>query len=169
MAYGDGVILPGEAPESRVHLQQMCDGKVIARCLWEIGAPEGSAGVGFEFETGERLAVMALLVQEGTFLAKLIWRWIPAQQIWTKSMRKHHGADRHRAGEKPPDFLQRQIEGQTITGILVPKDHLGLGERLDIELRDTSRVILEAIPDLVANSADLDVRREHRKRFTAHA
>ena len=168
--YGDGAFMQFESPESRVHLQEMCDDKVIARLCLDLNEdlPDGSSGLGLEFETGERLVIMTLMVTEGHWLARLIWRWIPAQSIWTKSMRRHYGADRHVAGEAPPNFLQRQIEGQVIAGVLVPKDHLGMGERLDMEFRDTSRLVIEAVPDLVLNCADLDIQRIARPRMVTH-
>jgi len=166
--YGDGAFMMFESPESRVHLQEMCEGKLIARLCLDLNEdlPEGTAGLGLEFETGERLAILTLVVTEGPWLARLIWRWIPAQAIWTKSMRRHFGGDRAAAGEAAPNFLQRQIEGQVIVGVLKPRDHLGLGERLDFELRDGSRVIVEAVPDRLRGTADLDVRREHWQRVS---
>lgn len=168
--YGDGAFMMFESPESRVHLQEMCENKMIARLCLDLNEdlPAGSAGFGLEFETGERLAILALAVTEGPFLARLIWRWIPRQAIWTKSMRRHFGADRSAAGEEAPNFLQRQIEGQMIRGVLKPKDHVGLGERLDFELRDGSFLIVDAIPDLMRNAVDLDVRRERRERMVTH-
>lgn len=169
--YGDGAFMAFESPESRVHLQEMCEGKLIARACWELNEdlPEGSAGFGLEFETGERLVILTLAVTEGAYMARLIWRWIPRQHIWTKGMKRHYGTDRVSAGEPAPDFLQRQIEGQMIRGVTKPTHHVGLGERLDFELRDGSSLIVEAIPDLMRNAVDLDVRREMRPRVVSHA
>lgn len=165
--YGDGAFMMFEDPESRVHLQEMCEGKLIARACWDLNedVPEGSAGMGLEFETGERLVILTLAVLEGPYMARLIWRWIPRQHIWTKGMKRHYGTDRVSAGEPAPDFLQRQIEGQMIRGVSKPKDYLGLGERLDFELRDGSDLIIEAVPDLLRNVVDLDIRRARRERL----
>ena len=163
--YGDGDFFPIETPESRQHLQEMCAGLIIARVCWDIGEamPDLASGFGLEFSSGERLVILALPVQEGAFLARLIWRWIPAQHIWTKSMRRHFGTDRKSAEEKPPDFLQNQIEGQMIRGVLAPKAHVGLGERLDFELTDASLVRIEAIPSFGSDRADLDIQRVDRR------
>jgi hypothetical protein len=184
--YGDGAFAQLETPEARGHLQQMCEGRVIARICWDLNTdlPDGAAGFGLEFAGsgpvgrnyrdlgtgGERLIIMALPVTSGPWLARLIWRWIPAQQLWTRDMRRHFGTDRAAAGEPEPDFLQRQIEGQMIRGVYAPSGHVGLGERIDFELTDASVVIVESIPQAVFDPytgrptvCDLDVRREDRR------
>lgn len=186
--YGDGAFMPMETPEARGHLQQMCEGRLIARVAWDLNTdlPDGAAGFGLEFagsgpgvrgrnwgdlgQGGERLVIMALPVTSGQWIARLIWRWLPAQHLWTRQMRRHFGTDRRAAGEPPPDFLQAQIEGQMIRGVYAPANHVGLGERIDLELSDGSAVIVEALPDGLpdprtgrATRCDMDVRREDRR------
>ena len=185
--YGDGEWMPMESPTDRTCLQEMCAGRLIARCCWDINAdlPDGAAGFGLEFagsgpaggrnwgdrgQGGERLVIMALPVVSGAWLARLIWRWMPAQALWTRAMRRHFGTDRRGAGEPEPDFLQRQIEGQMIRAVYAPAQHVGLGERVDLELTDASVVIVEALPQGLADPrtgrpavCDLDVRHEDRR------
>lgn len=159
---GDVDFFFAETPESRCHLQELCEGRLIARVMWfhPDDLPDGAAGFGLEFagsgpvrrnygdrgQGGERLVVLAMPVMDGAWLARLIWRWIPAQGIWTQAMRSHFGTDRRSAGEGDPGHLQNQIEGQMICGVYAPKGHVGLGERLDFELRDSSILSAEAIP-----------------------
>lgn len=186
--YGDGEFFLAESPEARGHLQQLCEGRLIARCVWfhADDLPSGSAGFGLEFagsgpvnrnyrdlgQGGERLVVIAMPVMEGRWLSRLIWRWIPAQNLWTRSMRSHFGTDRKTAGEDEADRLQRQIEGQMIRGVYAPKHHVGLGERLDFELTDASTLSAEAIPTGLVNergrltTCDLEVWREDPKQRT---
>ena len=187
--FGDGVFMPfGETPEAHTALQQMCEGRLIARVCWDLNAdlPAGSSGFGLEFagsgpgvrgrnwgdlgQGGERLVVMAIPVTAGRWITRLLWRWMPAQQLWTRGMRRHFGTDRVSAGEAGPDFLQRQIEGQMIRAVSSPRDHIGMGERVDFELTDGSVMIAESLPVGGVDPqtgrpaiADLDVRREDRR------
>mgnify|MGYP001563417787 FL=1 len=184
--YGDGEWMPMESPTDRTLLQEMCVGRVIARVAWDIGEglPDGASGFGLEFAGsgpvgrnfhdlgtgGERLVIMAMPVTSGKWLSRLIWRWIPAQHIWTRHMRRHFGTDRGSAGDPLPDFLQKQIEGQMIRGVYAPAGHVGLGERIDLELTDASVVVCEAIPVGGVDprtgrpaACDLEVRREDRR------
>lgn len=179
--YGDGEWMPMESPTDRTCLQEMCAGRLIARIAWDLTVemPDGAAGFGVEFggsgpvnrnwgdlgQGGERLVIMALPVTSGGWAARLIWRWLPAQALWTKAMRRHFGTDRAGAGEGPGDFLQRQIEGQMVRAVYAPHGHVGLGERVDLELTDGSAVVVEAIPTGRPDHAgrfqacDLEVRR----------
>ena len=165
--FGDGVFMPLETPEARRHLEEMCEGKMIARCCWDVNEerPWGCAAFGLEFTTSERFVILAVPVTQGRFLARLIWRWVPAQSHWTRAMRRHFTADRRSAEEATPDFLQAQIEGQMIRGVRPARVDVGLGERMDFELRDGSIVVVEAMPTLGGPRpvTDLEVRRiDHR-------
>ena len=173
--FSDGIFLPFEIAESRVHLQEMCEGKLIARVCWEVNdeMPDNSAGFGLEFTTSDRLVILALPVSEGAYMSRLVWRWIEAQRIWTKPMTQHFQRDRRQAGEPGADALANQLEGQVIVGVLKPAHHVGLGERMDLELRDGSRLVVESVPILPAvrgggpGACELEVRREARPRMVS--
>jgi hypothetical protein len=154
----DGVFLPGqgggfkaaEQPEKLKLLVQALEGKQLAVLHYLTAeGPTGSYCFGLEFTDGQRWIVMAGRSEDSKkYKAVLVWRMIPAPQIWTPDRRRHFasGRDADPLLDKP-DELQQRLEGLIVRGLRFaenPTSHGG--EEQEIEWSDGSLLILMARP-----------------------
>lgn len=139
----DGHFLPGagmaERPEPRTRLQEMLEGKEIARAVVDQApGPTGSPVLGLEFTSGERLAIMAKRDANSRYRARLVFRLMPSQKIVTPRTAKLFSQGRvAEPGGAPGDLpgLERRLEGSVIRGVrhIVEPAAWG-GESMEMEL-----------------------------------
>lgn len=148
MTRGEGHLLPyGEQPEARTHLQERCEGRQIAGLSYLSieSLPPGWRGIVFDFTTSEALVVMAAPVIDIKFSARLAFRWIEAQKIFTKTMVKVYTQGQGRL--EPDDFIKEQIQGEVIRYVITTKATTPEGgEQLEVEMGSGMRVWLRAHP-----------------------
>ena len=152
----DQLLPGGERPEARPHICEMTEGKTVSGSYWlEVDAlPPGWRGMGLEFSTSETLLIMAAPPWDR---CRLVFRWLPKQAQWTRSMARIYGLGLDRA--TPDDFIKAQLQGQTVRYVHPAKAqrHDG-GEEMRIEFRSGDEVYVVALPGDGPFCADLDVQ-----------
>lgn len=129
-----------ERPEPRTRLQEMMEGRQIARAVVDRApGPTGSPVLGLELTSGDRLAVMAKLDSNSRYRARLVFRMMPAPRIITSRMAKSFSQGRAAdPGGAPADLpdLERRLEGAVIRGVrhIVAPTEWG-GEQMELELK----------------------------------
>ena len=156
--YGDAFFLPQETPEPRTRLQETLEGQQVARLRF-LGAddvPAGWTGCAFMLTTSGIMVLMAAPVLDGPYLARLLWRKVEEQSIWTRTMERRFRRDR--APDDPVESdVQRRVEGEVIRGVLVeaaPNAHGG--EQTRIEFVGGGILLIRAVP-VGSKRADLDL------------
>lgn len=142
--------LPYEQPTAKTAVQEFLEGKQIALTVWNPKPlPRGVAGVGLELTTSEVMLVWAVPVDSGPYCARLAFRFITKQLIWTPRMDKRARYGRVVIpGEAPADFIQRQIDGEVVRGVITMREpNVSGGEQCVVELKNGTALHFNALPD----------------------
>lgn len=155
---GEPTLLPeGEEPTPHVYIREMCEGKQISGVHWLEGTPRGWPGCAVEFTTSEVLVVMAAPTQEVAWPARLVFRWIEGQKIWSKSVDEVYRKGLGRA--RPDDFLKQKLQGQVIRRVVPTKaPTLRTGDEIRMEFASGEGMRLEATPTMHPFVAELEVQ-----------
>ena len=150
-----------EQPVPRLILEEFCEKKQVSglHYLREPGSlPKGWAGLLLEFTTSEALIIMAAPVLELKFQARLAFRWIPQERLWTRTMSEIYTKGHGRA--VPTDFLQRNVQGEVIRGILAdPAPTPEGGDEIVFEFVSGAKLRIRALPnEWRTTCADLDAQ-----------
>ena len=148
MTRGEGHLLPhGEQPEARTHLQERCEGLQISGIYYldPRELPKGFAGAVFELTTSDVLVVLACPVLDVRYSARLAFRWIEKQKIFTRTMVRIFTQGKGRA--TPDDWFKQQLQGEVIRYVITTKAPTAEGgEQLEVEFGSGARLWLRAEP-----------------------
>lgn len=140
----------GESPQPTVYIQERCEGQQISGVYW-MGSrhnelPPGWRGMGLEFTNSAKLVVMAAPVLERTRTARLLFRWIAPEKIWTARMDTIYRLGLDRA--TPTDVIQQQVQGQLIKNVITVRDPTAEGgEEILFEFSGGSGMAVRALPN----------------------
>jgi len=155
--YGDASFLPiGEHGEPTTWVQERLNGQQISWLdfLAEKDHPEGWSGCALGLTSSAIMVVYAAPGDRQPYGARLIWRYLEAQTIWTRSMDRKF----RRSRDEDTD-VQRRVQGAVIRGVPTtkPPNERG-GERARIELVGGGLLRIDALPGDGPGEADMDIQ-----------